>query len=123
MCVSMQLMNTPVLSMHYVLQEPAKVSELNPNAKVWGNHMVHVEASGTEGGVNKPWEEITDHPPDSIKEGRRNLFRNTTFLPILKLTISVYITLYLYKQFSFLQLTRYLIPPPSPTYFSVFVTI
>ncbi|KAM3822222.1 la-related protein 4B isoform 1-T7 [Vipera latastei] len=48
--------------------EPAKVSELNPNAKVWGNHMVHVEASGTEGGVNKPWEEITDHPPDSIKE-------------------------------------------------------
>ncbi|XP_039208431.1 la-related protein 4B isoform X4 [Crotalus tigris] len=48
--------------------EPAKVSELNPNAKVWGNHMVHVEASGTEGGVNKPWEEITDHPPDSCKE-------------------------------------------------------
>ncbi|XP_058037068.1 la-related protein 4B isoform X4 [Ahaetulla prasina] len=48
--------------------EPAKVSELNPNAKVWGNHMVHVEASGTEGGVSKPWEEVTDHPPDSCKE-------------------------------------------------------
>ncbi|ETE62671.1 La-related protein 4B [Ophiophagus hannah] len=48
--------------------EPAKVSELNPNAKVWGNHMVHVEASGTERGVSKPWEEVTDHPPDSCKE-------------------------------------------------------
>ncbi|XP_015677772.1 la-related protein 4B [Protobothrops mucrosquamatus] len=48
--------------------EPAKVSELNPNAKVWGNHMVQVEASGTEGGVSKTWEEITDHPPDSSKK-------------------------------------------------------
>uniref|UniRef100_A0A8C5RPV0 La ribonucleoprotein 4B n=1 Tax=Laticauda laticaudata TaxID=8630 RepID=A0A8C5RPV0_LATLA len=48
--------------------EPAKVSELNPNAKVWGNHMIHVEASGTERGVSKPWEEVTDHPPDSCKE-------------------------------------------------------
>uniref|UniRef100_T1E646 La-related protein 4B-like protein n=1 Tax=Crotalus horridus TaxID=35024 RepID=T1E646_CROHD len=55
--------------------EPAKVSELNPNAKVWGNHMVHVEASGTEGGVNKPWEEITDHPPDSCKEGSKEHLR------------------------------------------------
>ncbi|KAM6449250.1 la-related protein 4B isoform 3-T3 [Liasis olivaceus] len=51
--------------------ESAKVSELNPNAKVWGNHMVHVEASGTEGGVSKTWEEITDHPPDSCKEGSK----------------------------------------------------
>ncbi|XP_026565918.1 la-related protein 4B isoform X4 [Pseudonaja textilis] len=48
--------------------EPAKVSELNPNAKVWGNHMIHVEATGTERGVNKPLEEVTDHPPDSCKE-------------------------------------------------------
>ncbi|XP_044280719.1 la-related protein 4B isoform X1 [Varanus komodoensis] len=49
--------------------ESAKVSELNPNAKVWGNHMLHVEASGaTDGSVSKAWEEIPDHPPDSCKE-------------------------------------------------------
>ncbi|XP_042744356.1 la-related protein 4B isoform X4 [Lagopus leucura] len=50
--------------------ESAKVSELNPNAKVWGNHMLHLEASGaTDGSVNKTWEEIPDQPPDSCKEG------------------------------------------------------
>ncbi|XP_053877010.1 la-related protein 4B isoform X1 [Malaclemys terrapin pileata] len=50
--------------------ESTKVSELNPNAKVWGNHMLHLEASGaTDGSVNKTWEEIPDHPPDSCKEG------------------------------------------------------
>ncbi|XP_060104070.1 la-related protein 4B [Heteronotia binoei] len=50
--------------------ESAKVSELNPNAKVWGNHMLHLEASGaTDGSVSKTWEEIPDHPPDSCKEG------------------------------------------------------
>uniref|UniRef100_A0A670YTI5 HTH La-type RNA-binding domain-containing protein n=1 Tax=Pseudonaja textilis TaxID=8673 RepID=A0A670YTI5_PSETE len=54
--------------MYYALQDPAKVSELNPNAKVWGNHMIHVEATGTEGGMSKTWEEITDHPPDSYQE-------------------------------------------------------
>uniref|UniRef100_A0A670Z218 HTH La-type RNA-binding domain-containing protein n=1 Tax=Pseudonaja textilis TaxID=8673 RepID=A0A670Z218_PSETE len=59
--------------MYYALQDPAKVSELNPNAKVWGNHMIHVEATGTEGGMSKTWEEITDHPPDSCKKGTRNL--------------------------------------------------
>uniref|UniRef100_A0A8C5RSV3 La ribonucleoprotein 4B n=1 Tax=Laticauda laticaudata TaxID=8630 RepID=A0A8C5RSV3_LATLA len=56
-------------------REPAKVSELNPNAKVWGNHMIHVEASGTERGVSKPWEEVTDHPPDSCKEGSKENLR------------------------------------------------
>ncbi|KAJ6659339.1 hypothetical protein lerEdw1_019210 [Lerista edwardsae] len=50
--------------------ESAKVSELNPNAKVWGTHMLHVEASGaTDSSVSKTWEEIPDHPPDSCKEG------------------------------------------------------
>ncbi|XP_066484936.1 la-related protein 4B isoform X2 [Tiliqua scincoides] len=50
--------------------ESAKVSELNPNAKVWGTHMLHLEASGaTDGSVSKTWEEIPDHPPDSCKEG------------------------------------------------------
>ncbi|XP_038611419.1 la-related protein 4B isoform X1 [Tachyglossus aculeatus] len=50
--------------------ESTKVSELNPNAKVWGNHMLHLEASGaTDGSVSKTWEEIPDHPPDSCTEG------------------------------------------------------
>ncbi|XP_026578730.1 la-related protein 4B-like [Pseudonaja textilis] len=55
--------------------DPAKVSELNPNAKVWGNHMIHVEATGTEGGMSKTWEEITDHPPDSCKKGNKEDLR------------------------------------------------
>ncbi|XP_027542641.1 la-related protein 4B isoform X2 [Neopelma chrysocephalum] len=50
--------------------ESTKVSELNPNAKVWGNHMLHLEGSGaTDGSVSKTWEEIPDQPPDSCKEG------------------------------------------------------
>ncbi|OPJ85335.1 la-related protein 4B isoform A [Patagioenas fasciata monilis] len=50
--------------------ESTKVSELNPNAKVWGNHMLHLEASGaTDGSVSKAWEEIPDQPPDPCKEG------------------------------------------------------
>ncbi|XP_056375504.1 la-related protein 4B isoform X2 [Hyla sarda] len=49
--------------------ESAKVSELNPNAKVWGNHMLHVEAGGTaDGTVGQSWEELPDEPPDSSKE-------------------------------------------------------
>ncbi|XP_072010093.1 la-related protein 4B isoform X2 [Engystomops pustulosus] len=49
--------------------ESAKVSELNPNAKVWGNHMLHVEAGGaTDGTVSQTWEELPDEPPDSSKE-------------------------------------------------------
>ncbi|XP_074901833.1 la-related protein 4B isoform X5 [Buteo buteo] len=52
------------------VEESTKVSELNPNAKVWGNHMLHLEASGaTDGSVSKTWEEIPDQPPDSCKEG------------------------------------------------------
>uniref|UniRef100_U3I7W9 La ribonucleoprotein 4B n=1 Tax=Anas platyrhynchos platyrhynchos TaxID=8840 RepID=U3I7W9_ANAPP len=37
--------------------------------KVWGNHMLHLEASGaTDGSVSKTWEEVPDQPPDSCKE-------------------------------------------------------
>ncbi|XP_063778003.1 la-related protein 4B isoform X2 [Pseudophryne corroboree] len=54
--------------------ESAKVSELNPNAKVWGNHMLHVEASGAaDGAVDQSWEELPDEPPDSSKEGANDL--------------------------------------------------
>ncbi|XP_064335344.1 la-related protein 4B isoform X1 [Camelus dromedarius] len=36
----------------------AKVSELNPNAKVWGTHMLHLEASSAaDGGVRAAWQE------------------------------------------------------------------
>ncbi|OCT75522.1 hypothetical protein XELAEV_18030703mg [Xenopus laevis] len=50
--------------------ESTKVSELNPNAKVWGNPMLNVEAGGTaDGTVGPSWEEIPDEPPDSSREG------------------------------------------------------
>ncbi|XP_053571649.1 la-related protein 4B [Bombina bombina] len=50
--------------------ESTKVSELNPNAKVWGNHMLHLEASGADNGTEgQSWDEFTDDPPDSSKEG------------------------------------------------------
>ncbi|XP_078519420.1 la-related protein 4B isoform X2 [Lissotriton helveticus] len=50
--------------------ESAKVSELNPNAKAWGNHMLHLEASGAvDSNVSKSWEELPDHPPDTCREG------------------------------------------------------
>ncbi|XP_006874482.1 PREDICTED: la-related protein 4B [Chrysochloris asiatica] len=63
---SSQTSSIPALS-----QAPTtKISELNPNAKVWGNHMLHLAASTTtEGSVSKTWEEIPDHPPDFCKEG------------------------------------------------------
>ncbi|MEE6467199.1 hypothetical protein FKM82_007164 [Ascaphus truei] len=50
--------------------ESTKVSELNPNAKVWGNHMLCVEAGGAaDGTVGQSWEEPPDEPPDSSREG------------------------------------------------------
>eukprot|EP00079_Xenopus_tropicalis_P026132 XP_012819819.1 PREDICTED: la-related protein 4B isoform X1 [Xenopus tropicalis] len=50
--------------------ESTKVSELNPNAKVWGNPMLNVEAGGTADGTVAPsWEELPDEPPDSSREG------------------------------------------------------
>ncbi|XP_029444397.1 la-related protein 4B isoform X2 [Rhinatrema bivittatum] len=50
--------------------ESTKVSELNPNAKVWGNHMLHLETGGaTDGNLSKTWEELPDRPPDNSKEG------------------------------------------------------
>ncbi|KAM4814662.1 la-related protein 4B isoform X6 [Urocitellus parryii] len=38
-----------------------KVSELNPNAKVWGTHMLHLEASSAAVGVSTAWEEVPSH--------------------------------------------------------------
>ncbi|XP_014711734.3 la-related protein 4B isoform X3 [Equus asinus] len=48
----------------------AKVSELNPNAKVWGTHMLHVEASSAaDSGVSAAWEETHGRRTDSSQEG------------------------------------------------------
>ncbi|XP_058153628.1 la-related protein 4B isoform X3 [Dasypus novemcinctus] len=75
---SSHLMNGPISqtpsqtnSIPALSQAPStKVSELNPNAKVWGNHMLHLEASNiADGSVSKTWEEIPDHSPDCCKEG------------------------------------------------------
>ncbi|XP_031215283.1 la-related protein 4B isoform X5 [Mastomys coucha] len=46
-----------------------KVSELNPNAKVWGTHMLHLEASSAAVGVNAVWEEAPCHPTDCDQQG------------------------------------------------------
>ncbi|MEE6467203.1 hypothetical protein FKM82_007164 [Ascaphus truei] len=64
-----QLLNVFYFSV-LVLKESTKVSELNPNAKVWGNHMLCVEAGGAaDGTVGQSWEEPPDEPPDSSREG------------------------------------------------------
>uniref|UniRef100_A0A8C3WZQ6 La ribonucleoprotein 4B n=1 Tax=Catagonus wagneri TaxID=51154 RepID=A0A8C3WZQ6_9CETA len=45
----------------------AKVSELNPNAKVWGTHMLHLEAaSAADGGVSAAWEETPRRGPEGL---------------------------------------------------------
>nr|XP_048317156.1 la-related protein 4B isoform X3 [Myodes glareolus] len=46
-----------------------KVSELNPNAKVWGTHMFHLEASSAAVGVDAAWEEDPGHPADCDQQG------------------------------------------------------
>nr|XP_021510613.1 la-related protein 4B [Meriones unguiculatus] len=74
---SSHLMNGPISqttsqtsSIPALTQVPAtKVSELNPNAKVWGTHMLHLEASSAAVGVNAPWDEVPGHPADCEQQG------------------------------------------------------
>ncbi|XP_057354085.1 la-related protein 4B isoform X2 [Manis pentadactyla] len=48
----------------------ARVSELNPNAKVWGTHMLHLKASSAaDGGVSTAWEERSGHHTDCSHSG------------------------------------------------------
>ncbi|XP_040611512.1 la-related protein 4B isoform X3 [Mesocricetus auratus] len=69
---SSHLMNGPISqttsqtsSIPALTQVPTtKVSELNPNAKVWGTHMLRLEASSAAVGVNAAWEEAPGHPAD-----------------------------------------------------------
>ncbi|XP_021122010.1 la-related protein 4B isoform X5 [Heterocephalus glaber] len=46
-----------------------KVSELNPNAKVWGTHMLHLEASNAAVGVSATWEEVPGSQADCSPQG------------------------------------------------------
>ncbi|XP_066579913.1 la-related protein 4B [Amia ocellicauda] len=50
--------------------ESTKVSELNPNAKVWANHMLNLEATGaTERSAHKTWKEPSDNSAEPGTEG------------------------------------------------------
>lgn len=74
---SSHLMNGPISqttsqtsSLPALTQVPTtKVSELNPNAKVWGTHMLHLEASSAAVGVNASWEEAPGRPTDCDQQG------------------------------------------------------
>ncbi|XP_029423339.1 la-related protein 4B isoform X2 [Nannospalax galili] len=74
---SAHLMNGPISqttsqtsSIPALSQVPAtKVSELNPNAKVWGAHMLHLEGNSAAVGVSAAWEEAPGHPADCGQQG------------------------------------------------------
>ncbi|XP_042560979.1 la-related protein 4B-like [Clupea harengus] len=52
------------------LLESAKVSDLNPNAKAWANHVPNLEASGTAySDALQSWAETTNGPAASVTEG------------------------------------------------------
>ncbi|XP_031508419.1 la-related protein 4B isoform X3 [Papio anubis] len=46
-----------------------KVSELNPNAEVWGAPVLHLEASSAADGVSAAWEEAAGHHADRGPQG------------------------------------------------------
>ncbi|KAM5235852.1 la-related protein 4B isoform 2-T2 [Ctenodactylus gundi] len=74
---SSHLMNGPISqttsqtsSIPALSQVPTtKVSELNPNAKVWGTHMFHLEASSAAVGVSAAWEEAPGPHADCGPQG------------------------------------------------------
>ncbi|XP_021546568.1 la-related protein 4B isoform X2 [Neomonachus schauinslandi] len=75
---SAHLMNGPISqttsqtsSIPALSQVPtAKVSELNPNAKVWGTPVLHLEeGSAADGGVSADWEEPSGPCTDCGQEG------------------------------------------------------
>ncbi|XP_062067064.1 la-related protein 4B isoform X4 [Lepus europaeus] len=74
---SSHLMNGPISqttsqtsSIPALSQVPTtKVSELNPNAKVWGTHMLHLEANSAAVGVSAAWEETAGHGADCSPQG------------------------------------------------------
>lgn len=53
------------------LQESAKVSDLNPNAKAWGNHVPNLEATGTAySDTLQTLVETSNGPAGSVTEGK-----------------------------------------------------
>lgn len=48
--------------------ESAKVSDLNPNAKAWANHMFSLDPSGS-GDSTQPWKDGPESPADTGPEG------------------------------------------------------
>lgn len=58
-------------------QESAKVSDLNPNAKAWANHMFSLDPSGsadTTTAALQPWKEGCDSSADPGPEGQPLIF-------------------------------------------------
>ncbi|RXN00220.1 La-related protein 4B [Acipenser ruthenus] len=50
--------------------ESAKVSDLNPNAKVWANHMLNLESTGaTDSSVHKTWKQTSHKSAETCPEG------------------------------------------------------
>ncbi|CAG6016200.1 unnamed protein product [Menidia menidia] len=63
--------------------ESAKVSDLNPNAKAWANHMLSLDPSGTADptpAALQPWKEGSDSPAEPGTEGQPGL-RDTCIQP------------------------------------------
>uniref|UniRef100_A0A3Q0SQG3 La ribonucleoprotein 4B n=1 Tax=Amphilophus citrinellus TaxID=61819 RepID=A0A3Q0SQG3_AMPCI len=61
-------------------QESAKVSDLNPNAKAWANHMFSLDTSGTADTTTaalQPWKEGCDSSADPGPEGQRYAYMTT----------------------------------------------
>ncbi|XP_012520398.1 PREDICTED: la-related protein 4B isoform X1 [Propithecus coquereli] len=76
---SARLMNGPVSqttsqtsSIPTLSQVPAKVSELNPNAKVWGTHVLPVAASSAADGVSATWEDRGPQGLDASCDGDKS---------------------------------------------------
>lgn len=62
-------------------QESTKVSELNPNAKAWANHMFSLDPSGTADPTTatlQPWKEGCDNSLNSGPEGESDTPQCTT---------------------------------------------
>lgn len=58
-------------------QESAKVSDLNPNAKAWANHMFSLDPSGsadTTTAALQPWKEGCDSSADPGPEGQPTIW-------------------------------------------------
>lgn len=64
-------------------QESTKVSELNPNAKAWANHMFSLDPSGsadTTTAALQPWKEGCDSSANPGTEGQPNHIQTTPIL-------------------------------------------